>query len=136
LHGALWISRGLPPNLSRKLILAKADVNRVPQEVVSRPSQIGDLRDKLRLDPMHAGKNERRAEAGLARRQDGQRRFGTGQRLKAAPQIGEDLVSHPSANPPARPLDSIRAQRSVLLAARWIGEERKPAQPTDSRLFP
>jgi hypothetical protein len=37
----------------------------VSQEIVGRPSQIGDLRNKIWLDPMNAGQDERRAEAGL-----------------------------------------------------------------------
>jgi hypothetical protein len=42
--------------------------NPVTQQIVGRPGQIGDLSDELRLNPMHAGKNERGFEAGLARR--------------------------------------------------------------------
>ena len=53
-------SRDFPPHLVGRLVLAEADVNRVPQQVVSRPGQVGDLGDKLRLDPMHPRKNERR----------------------------------------------------------------------------
>jgi hypothetical protein len=49
-------------------VLAEADVNRVTQETVGRPGQIGDLRDKLRLDPVDAGKNERRSEVRAATR--------------------------------------------------------------------
>ena len=40
----------------------------VAQETVGRPGQIGDLREKLRLDPVRPGKNERRSEARAARR--------------------------------------------------------------------
>jgi hypothetical protein len=40
------------PHLRRRLVLAQPDVNRVPQEVVSRPGQIGDLGDQLRLGPV------------------------------------------------------------------------------------
>jgi hypothetical protein len=64
------------------LVLPQPDVNRVPQEVVSRPGQIGDLSDELRLNPMHARKNERGAKAGLRRRQDGQRRLNGSRRLR------------------------------------------------------
>jgi hypothetical protein len=42
----------------------------VPQKIVGRPGQVGDLGNELRLDPMQAGKNERRAEARFASRQD------------------------------------------------------------------
>ena len=98
LLGSLNLARDLAPHLLRRLVLAQPDVNRVPQEVVGRPSQIGDLRDKLRLDPVHAGKNERRSEARLARRQDAQRRLLAGERLKAAAQIGENLVGHSCAH--------------------------------------
>jgi hypothetical protein len=37
-------------------------LNRMPQEIVGRPGEIGDLRDKLWLNPVDARKNERRAE--------------------------------------------------------------------------
>jgi hypothetical protein len=40
----------LPPHLLGRLVLAQSDVNRVTQEVVCSPGQIGDLGDKLRLD--------------------------------------------------------------------------------------
>jgi hypothetical protein len=40
-------------HLIGRLVLAKPDVNRVSQEVVGRPGQIGDLGDKLQLDPMN-----------------------------------------------------------------------------------
>ena len=49
-------------------------VNRMPQEVVGGPGQIGDLGDKLRLDPMDTRKDERRSEARFLVRQDLQRR--------------------------------------------------------------
>jgi hypothetical protein len=44
----------LTPNLLRRLVLPEANVNRVPQEVVGRPGQIGDLDDKLGLDPVYS----------------------------------------------------------------------------------
>ena len=68
------------------------------KQPVSRPSQIGDLGDKLRLDPVDAGEDERRAEARLARRRDAQRRRLAGQRVEAAPQIGENLDGHSRAH--------------------------------------
>jgi hypothetical protein len=40
-----------------------AQENRVSQEPVGCPGQIGDLGNKLRLNPMHAGENERRVAA-------------------------------------------------------------------------
>jgi len=49
----------LATDLTRRLVLAQTHVNRVSQEVVGRPSQIRDLHDELRLDPMDPGKNER-----------------------------------------------------------------------------
>ena len=52
------------PHLLCPLVLAQPDVDRVTQKVVRRPGQIGDLGDKLWLDPMDARKNERRSEAG------------------------------------------------------------------------
>jgi hypothetical protein len=41
-----------PPNLLGWLVFPQADVNRVSQEIVGRPGQIGDLGDKLGLDAM------------------------------------------------------------------------------------
>jgi hypothetical protein len=52
----------LAPHLVGGLVLAESDVNCVSQKVIGRPSQIGDLHEKLGLDPMDAGENERRAE--------------------------------------------------------------------------
>ena len=49
--------------VAKEFVLAKSDVNRVSQQVVGRPGQIGDLGDKLRLDPMHAREHKRRAKA-------------------------------------------------------------------------
>jgi hypothetical protein len=59
---ALSGARGFPSDICRRLVLAKPDINRMSQEVVRRPGQIGDLGDELRLDPMDAGEHERRAE--------------------------------------------------------------------------
>jgi hypothetical protein len=39
--------RGFPSDIHRRLVFSQPDVNRAPQEVVSRPGQIGDLDDKL-----------------------------------------------------------------------------------------
>ena len=49
----------LSPHLIGWLVLPQSHVNRVPQEVVGRPCEVGDLSDELRLDPVHAGENER-----------------------------------------------------------------------------
>ena len=65
-----WPPLTLSPHLVRGLVLPQPDVNRVAKEIVGRPGQIGDLGDKLRLDPVDAGENERRSEARLSRRQD------------------------------------------------------------------
>jgi hypothetical protein len=86
------------PNLSRRLVGAEPHINRVSQEPVGGPSQIADLRYKLRLNPMHAGKNKRRPEAGLARRGNVERRACSRQRVQAATQIRKHLVRHPRAN--------------------------------------
>jgi hypothetical protein len=64
--GTVSNSRGFPPNVRRAFVLAKPNIDRVPQEAIGRPGQIGDLGDKLRLDPVHPRKNERRAEARAA----------------------------------------------------------------------
>jgi hypothetical protein len=44
------------PHLLGRLVFPQLDVNGVSQKVVSCPGQIGDLGDKLRLDPMHTRK--------------------------------------------------------------------------------
>jgi hypothetical protein len=62
-------SLALTSDLIRGLVIAQAHVDRVAQEIVGRPSQIGDLGDQLWLDPMNARKNKRRAETSLAWRQ-------------------------------------------------------------------
>jgi hypothetical protein len=57
------VDRGFPPHLICRLVIAEADVNRVPKELVGCPYQIGDLRNELGLDPMHSRqKNEWRPE--------------------------------------------------------------------------
>jgi hypothetical protein len=61
------LSREFPPALCGRLVGPEPPINRLPQEPVLGPGQIGALRYELRLDPkMHARKNERRSEAGLA----------------------------------------------------------------------
>ena len=62
--GALSGVRSFSPDIRRQLVLPEAGVNRVPQEAIGRPGQIGDLGDNLRLDPVHSRKDERRSEAG------------------------------------------------------------------------
>ncbi len=66
----------------------------MPQKPVSGPSQISDLGNELRLNPMHSGKNERRPEAGLARRRRAERRTCSRKRLQTAAQIDKHLVRH------------------------------------------
>ena len=69
----LPLSRDLPPNLRCGLVRSKPNENRLSQETVVGPSQIGNFSDKLRFDPVHLGKNKGRPEAGLARGRDAQR---------------------------------------------------------------
>jgi hypothetical protein len=64
----LRINASLSSNMLRGLVFPQPDIDRVPQELVGRPGQVGDLRNKLRLDPMNARKNDRRAEARAAAR--------------------------------------------------------------------
>jgi hypothetical protein len=49
-------------HLIGRLVFPQPDVNRVAQQIVGRPGQIGNLGDELRFDPMDAGQNKRRAE--------------------------------------------------------------------------
>jgi hypothetical protein len=59
---------GLPLDLARRLVFAQADENRVTKKALSRPTQIGDLGDQLRPDPMDLGQFQRPSEAVVARR--------------------------------------------------------------------
>jgi hypothetical protein len=45
---------GFSSDLVRRLVYAEPDINRVPQKVVGRSGQVGDLGHKLWLDPMDA----------------------------------------------------------------------------------
>jgi hypothetical protein len=80
-YGVWSRSRGFPPHLIGRLVLPEADIDRVSQEVVGPPGQVGDLGDQLRLDPVHSREDQRRSEArgGEALRPSGSRR-----RLKSA----------------------------------------------------
>ena len=98
---ALLNFASLPSNLLRRLVLPEADVNRVPQRVVSRPCQVSNLSDKLRFNPVHPRKNERRAEAGLARRRDAQRRCPAGKWFEAEPRSASTLTGIPVPTRPA-----------------------------------
>ena len=87
-------SSHFPVHLRRRLVRSKPYVNRLPQEAVGRPGEIGDLGDQLRLNPMHLRKYERRSEARLARRRSAQRRARARQGLQTASQVREHLVRH------------------------------------------
>jgi hypothetical protein len=93
-------ARHFPSHLRRRLVRSEPDVNRLPQETVGGPSQIGDLGDELRLDPMHLGKNERRSEARLARRRSAERRCRPRHGAQAPSQVREHFVPHSRANAP------------------------------------
>jgi hypothetical protein len=95
---ALSGARGFPSDVRCRFVLAQADVNCVAEQPVCSPRQIGDFGDELRLNPMDAGEDKRRAEASRARRQDVKRRRLVCERVEAAPQIGENLDGHPRAN--------------------------------------
>ena len=60
-------------HLRRRLVRSEPNIDRLSQELVGGPGEIGDLGDEPRLDPMDLRKNERRAKAGLARRRRAQR---------------------------------------------------------------
>jgi hypothetical protein len=73
-------------HLGRRLVLTQAFVNNLAQQVVVGPGEILDLGDQFGPHPMHAAEDERRSEAGGARRRHLERHPGGGQRLQAAPQ--------------------------------------------------
>jgi hypothetical protein len=56
-------SRNLPPELFCRFVGSKSRQNRVTQQPVAGPTQIGDFGDELRLDPMRACKDNRPSEA-------------------------------------------------------------------------
>ena len=57
-HERESLPRDFPPNLIGRFIFSQPDVNRVTQEAVRSPGQIGDLSHKRRLDPVHPRENE------------------------------------------------------------------------------
>jgi hypothetical protein len=118
----------LGSDLVRRLVFPQPDINGVSQEVVRRPGQIGDLRDKLWLDPMHARQDERRSEPGCARRSDTQGRCRAGKRIEAAPEIGKDLDGHPRAH--AAGVDELPVIRVVAQ------QERPEMRPRSFRVGP
>jgi hypothetical protein len=102
--GELEVVDGIPSStLSThflgRLVFAEADINCVAQEVVRSPCQVGDLGDELRLHPMNARKNQRRAETSLAWGQYVEGWRIPGERVETASQIGEHFVGHPRAHP-------------------------------------
>ena len=56
-------SCSLAPHLIGRFVLPQPHIDGLPQQAVGGPRQIRDLGYKLRLDPMNAGQNERRAKA-------------------------------------------------------------------------
>jgi hypothetical protein len=78
------------PHLLCWLVLAQPHVNRLPQEPIACPSQIGDLGDQLRLDPMDAGRNERRSETSLPRRKNIEKRLGA----RSRPNVNATMALH------------------------------------------
>jgi hypothetical protein len=61
-------ARFLAPQLVGRLVVPQPDRDRVTKQPVSRPGEIVNFGDKLRLDPMHTRKNDRRSQPSLARR--------------------------------------------------------------------
>jgi hypothetical protein len=64
---ALLAACSLSPHLVGRLVLAQADVNRVPQEVVGRPGQIRDLGNQPWLDPTNAKRTNTNRGAAITR---------------------------------------------------------------------
>ena len=61
--------RLFPPNLAPRLALTQPNEDRLTEEA----AQIGDLGDELWPHPVDLGRRQRAAEAGLARRSNGER---------------------------------------------------------------
>ena len=118
----------LPPYLIGRLVLAETDVNRMAQEVVGRPCQIGDLGDKFRLDPMNARQHKRRAETRPAWRQHVKGRRLAGERVETAPQIGKNFHRHARANTAG--IDQLAVIREVA------EQERSEMRPRAFRIRP
>ena len=70
-------------NLGGRLVGSEPHINRLPQEPVLGPGQIGNLDDEPWLDPMHAGQDQRRSEAGLPARCGAKRRASPRQGVEA-----------------------------------------------------
>jgi Ethanolamine ammonia-lyase light chain (EutC) len=85
-------------DLVGRLVIAEAGVNRVTQEPVGHPCQIGDFDYKLRLNPMNAGENEGRAEARAVWWRDNEWRCFAAEQLQLTPQIGKHLDRYPCAH--------------------------------------
>src|SRR5208282_5136841 len=84
LKSPLSLSRDFASNLRCGLVGSEPKIIRVSQEPIGGPGQIGNFRYQLRLNPVHARKNERRTEAGLARRRRTERRTRSREGVQAA----------------------------------------------------
>ena len=78
----------LPSHLVGRLVRSEPDINRLPQEPIPGPRQIGDLGDQLRLNPMHSGRTsgdpKRVLRGGGALSGDVARANGSSRRRKSA----------------------------------------------------
>jgi hypothetical protein len=99
---ALLRARRPSPDIGRRLVLAETDIKPCVAVGCQPSRSIGDFGDKLRLDPVNAGKNERRAEARAARRWDAQRRRRAGFVVMRKPDASAPLPIRPEGWPHTR----------------------------------
>jgi hypothetical protein len=77
----VWM-RHRAADFGRRLVLAQALVNDLPQQVVDRPGKIFDFGDQRGPLPMHAAEHQRPSEAAGARRRHLERHLDRGERLQ------------------------------------------------------
>ena|SRR5215469_10070277 len=87
-------------NLSGWLIGPQTLVDHLPQQIIFRPGQIFDFRDKLGPHPMHATDDEGRAKAAFARRWHLQWHVACRHRLEAAPQTFKLRIADSGSDAP------------------------------------
>jgi hypothetical protein len=121
--------RDLAPHFPRRLVLAQPLIDDLAQQVVLRPGEKFDLGDELGAHPMHPAENQRRAEAGAARRGDAERHRSAWRAAAAGASRSSSAVLMPV---PTRPAYSSRCARRC--AAERPGRRR--SSPSSCLLEP